>query len=91
MSFKCNICQKGQPEGTAPIRIVVAHRVKHYANGGSGVEIVKELSFCTECAEEYESQKEVLADKTAERALLQKSFGPEGTWGVDSKVAAISS
>ena len=60
MSFICDRCNRQQPKGTKPEKVIVETRKKEYPvvyneniklsdNGGSGYEIVKEISVCPRC------------------------------------------
>lgn len=62
MSFVCDTCKKAQPNKSTPHKVVVATRAKVYQGrrvmkdeffveepGGTGTEIVKEISICDGC------------------------------------------
>jgi len=55
MSFRCNRCDKPQPNETKPTRVVVETRRKEYklkdGQFSEGTEIVKEQDLCAECKE----------------------------------------
>ena len=60
MSFRCELCKKVQPSGSAPHKIVTETRQKSYPErrkgtkvidvGGNGYETVTEISACDGCA-----------------------------------------
>ena len=62
MSYRCENCNAVRPNGEAPIRKVVEFRQRIYPvrrakdnytvidRGGSGSEIVREMSLCPDCA-----------------------------------------
>lgn len=62
MSFRCEICEKAQEAGTAPVVQVVEQRRVSYPQrmkgkkvidpGGSGLETVREVKVCPKCVEE---------------------------------------
>ena len=64
MSFKCELCDKQQPTGSNPVKIVTEKRHKEYqpiknrdgevVKTPTGWEIVKEINCCFKCANKNE-------------------------------------
>lgn len=71
MSFICQKCEEAQPKGTEPVKVVVETRKKNYPvrygtfegktvtidEGGTGTEIVRELTVCAACAAKMKAKK----------------------------------
>jgi hypothetical protein len=78
MSFRCQRCNKAQPQGTATIKVVTQKRAATYQSrvnekgevfdpGGEGWEIVKEINLCADCKDAMDK-----AEQTQKAAVALK-------------------
>ena len=70
MSFRCEICDKAQPTGHAPIQVVTKTRDAHYPDTSKiGTETVQEKNCCEPCAVTIQ----VALDEAAAKALEEQA------------------